>query len=153
MPRLSCLFLVPFLALTAPVLAGDAAPVPTGVWRLEAMDSQPMMADYTLNLDAAFSGSVGMARQISGKAACNRYVAAVEAEYPAFAVGPVLATKMACDDQQNEAAYFGVLGEVTSVEWSAGQPDRLALSDATGVRLEFVPAPESDDEAEANRDG
>lgn len=103
--------------------------LPQGTWMLTELRGETFSAPTTI----AFSEGTG----ISGKAACNRYHAALEGRYPAFTVGPIVATRMACPDLPAESAYFEALGAVTGARMGDGV---LILSDGEVTLLAFKPA-------------
>ncbi|WP_158965389.1 META domain-containing protein [Chachezhania sediminis] len=53
--------------------------------------------------------------RISGAAPCNQYSAKLQSQPPAFQVGPIASTRMACPEMQEETAFFNALGVVTSM--------------------------------------
>jgi heat shock protein HslJ len=111
--------------LTAP--AGQAgAPVPAGEFVLEMLDGAPFAARATLVL--------GPGDTVSGQGPCNRWSAPLAGPLPAFRLGPVVATEMACADLAAEAAFFAALAATTRAELTG---DRLVLSGAEGAELVF----------------
>jgi len=71
---------------------------------------------------------------ILGQGPCNTYGATQNAPYPWFEIGPIQATKLACDTLEAEQAYFTALSAATFAEVSG---DTLILSDETGALLTF----------------
>lgn len=78
------------------------------VWHLTGLNGAAYSAQATLIF--AEPG------RIAGDAPCNAYSAAMTAPYPWFETGPIAATRKACPDLANEAAYFGALGMATESE-------------------------------------
>jgi heat shock protein HslJ len=73
----------------------------------------------------------------SGYAGCNRYSCAYAAEGSSLSMGPVMTTRMACDDDamHAEAEFLGRLADCVALELDDGS---LALLDAHGsVLLDF----------------
>lgn len=99
-------------------------------WTLLAIDGVVIDAPASLRLSP--SG------EITGKAPCNGYGARNSAVLPALAVGPIRATKMACDKLAEEQAFFDALGQMTEVRLEGGH---LVLSNADGRTMEFVVDP------------
>jgi heat shock protein HslJ len=93
---------------------------------LETLDGAPFAARATLVL--------GPGDAVSGQGPCNRWSARVAGQLPDFRPGPVVATRMACDDLAAEAAFLAALGAVTR---AGTEGDRLILSDPGGERLVF----------------
>ena len=108
------------LLLVTPALAED------GLWRLDSLNGQPVAAEVTLDLSQA--------DRVAGQGPCNRYFGERVALAPAFAVGALGATKMACPELALEADYFAALSAVTQVEESES---RLVLA-GPGVELVFM---------------
>jgi heat shock protein HslJ len=73
--------------------------------------------------------------QISGRAPCNRYFAAIKAPLPWFQLGPIGATKRACPDLDLESRYFAALAGMTQAEVRG---DVLILTDDLGAALVFA---------------
>lgn len=114
------------LAMTiGPASASD----PVGIeWHLLAIDGLPVAAEATLQLSAD--------GQIAGKAPCNSYGAQNGAALPAFAPGPIRATRMACDQLAAEQAFFDALGKMTEARVEGAQ--NLILTGPEGRTMEFV---------------
>lgn len=100
-------------------------------WQLLAIDGVFIDAPATLRLTAE--------GEISGKAPCNAYGAQNRATLPALAVGPIRATKMACDRLAEEQAFFDALATMTEVRLEGGR--NLVLRNAEGRTMEFVVDP------------
>lgn len=90
--------------------------------------------DTPAGVDISIAFAEGTA---AGYAGCNRYTASYTADGGAFSVGPVMSTRMACDEDamQAEADYLGLLSDCVG---ALIEDDSLALLDADGsVLLEF----------------
>ena len=72
---------------------------------------------------------------IAGQAACNTYRAVQTAPLPWFEIGPIRATKRACDGLALEQEYLEVLAKMTLIEL---KQTTLLLSSDTGQYLEFA---------------
>jgi heat shock protein HslJ len=70
--------------------------------------------------------------RVGGLAPCNRWFAQVDGTPPAFAVGPVATTRMACPDMAAEVAFLDLLSRATAVERLAEQ---VTLFDVNGAVL------------------
>ncbi len=99
---------------------------PAGEFVLETLGGAPFAARATLVF--------GPRDAVSGQGPCNRWSARNAAALPDFRVGPVVATRMACDDLAAEAAFFAALAAATRAELTG---DRLVLSGAEGAELVF----------------
>lgn len=95
------------------------------VWALKSINETPVKTTITLQ----FPDEGG----IIGQAPCNSYFATMTAPYPWFKVGPIGATRMACDDLDKEADYFEMLEKMQQVEVLG---NTLVLTD--GAKLELV---------------
>ncbi|MEM7242644.1 MAG: META domain-containing protein [Pseudomonadota bacterium] len=73
--------------------------------------------------------------KIVGQAPCNRYFTSQDAPLPWFQVGPIGATKMACENLDIEQQYFDLLSKATLAEI---QGDQLLLSNDSQVLLSFM---------------
>ncbi|WP_406648006.1 META domain-containing protein [Aliisedimentitalea scapharcae] len=80
------------------------------VWTLVEIDGQPFASRATLTFPDR--------GQIAGQAPCNRYSAIMEAPYPWFDTGPVIATRMACPDLDAEDLFLSTLDAMTESEVS-----------------------------------
>ncbi len=76
--------------------------------------------------------------KVSGSAPCNSYSAIQTAPYPWFDVGPILTTRKACPDLEEETAFLNALATVTLAEVSART---LLLSNTDGLELLFQAVP------------
>jgi len=72
--------------------------------------------------------------QIAGRGPCNRYFGTQTKPLPWFGVGPIGATKMACENMDEEFEYFKALEQVTLAE--VGET-LLILSDDEGPILTY----------------
>ena len=93
-------------------------------WRLISLDGAPFTARATLRF--------GEAGAITGDAPCNRYFATQTAPYPWFSAEKIGATRRACPDLNQEAAYLSALAEMTLSEVAG---DTLILSNDTGREM------------------
>ena len=98
------------------------------VWRLVELDGQPFAARATLHFP-----DVG---RIQGRAPCNSYGADMTAPYPWFEVGPILSSRSACGDLEDERRFFDALRAATQAEVSG---DTLILRDDAGREMVFKP--------------
>ncbi|WP_103256807.1 META domain-containing protein [Tabrizicola aquatica] len=111
--------------LPFPALADD----PLGrTWELLAVDG--VVVDYAATLKIEADGAV------SGKAPCNSWGSRNSATLPALALGPIRATRMACDRLAEEQAFFTALGQMQEVKLIGGR--NLVLTGADGQSMEYV---------------
>lgn len=82
----------------------------TGPFELISINKAPFDASATLDLTEQ--------GRISGSAPCNTYFADQTAPYPWFAIGPIGATRRACQDLQQEGEFFDALSRMTIAEVS-----------------------------------
>ncbi len=115
------------LLAATPTLAGGWGDA-TAVWRLMAIDGKPFGATATLHFPAEGG--------IQGEGPCNSFRADLAGDYPGFILGPVLATRMACPDQQEEASLFAALGAMEHATFADG---KLLLTGPEGRSMEFQP--------------
>jgi len=99
---------------------------PAAIYRLTELNGRPFTARATIGF--AEPGTV------AGEAACNRYSANQAAPYPWISIGPIAATKRACPDLAQEAAFFAALASATLAEVAG---DTLILSDEVGGQMVF----------------
>jgi heat shock protein HslJ len=97
-------------------------------WQLLAIDGVVVPAGPTLRIEA--DGTTG------GKAPCNAWSARSSADLPALALGPIRATRMACDRLAEEQAFFDALARMTAVDPQGYRT--LVLTGADGRSMEFV---------------
>lgn len=127
--RLSSSFVVLLTACGAS--GGGAGPTlspasPAGEFVLETLGGAPFAARATLVF--------GPGDAVSGQGPCNRWSARNAGALPGFRTGPVISTRMACDDLAAENAFFAALAAATRAEVTG---DRLVLSGAAGAELVF----------------
>lgn len=117
---------IALLAMTASTTQAQTPPVKE--WELLAIDGK--VVDFTATL------TIGAEGEISGKAPCNRYVGRNFSRLPDLKLGPVAATRMACDKLAEEQVYFDALSVMTRVD----QPDNrtLILTGPDGRSMEFA---------------
>ena len=99
---------------------------PDVTWRLVSLDG----ASYTASATLRFTED----SRIAGDAPCNAYSGPQEGSYPAFAPGPVVATRRACPELEAESAFFTALGEMTEAQIAG---DSLTLSGENGSEMRF----------------
>jgi heat shock protein HslJ len=123
MRLLSALALLAMTAATA-----NAQTPPVKEWQLLAIDGQ--VVDFPATL------TIGAEGEIAGKAPCNRYHGRNLVDLPELNLGPLMATRMACDRLAEEQAYFDTLSQMTRVD----QPDArtLILTGPDGRSMEFA---------------
>lgn len=111
--------------LPFPALADD----PLGrTWELLAVDG--VVVDYAATLKIEADGAV------SGKAPCNSWGSRNRATLPALALGPIRATRMACDQLAEEQGFFTALGQMQEVKLIGGR--NLVLTGPDGHSMEYV---------------
>lgn len=121
-------FLVLAMASTA-CTAEDMQPGPPGaddLWQLVSLDGAPFAARATLGFSDVAS--------VRGQAACNSYAAPLTATWPAFGLGPVRATRMACPEAAAEDAFLSALAAMTAARLQDGQ---LILTAPDGHQMVF----------------
>jgi heat shock protein HslJ len=117
-----CLAMTPAASLAEPIQNFD--------WQLLAIDGTLVDASVTASLRIDADG------QITGKAPCNSYGAQNMDLLPAFKLGPIRATKMACDNLLEEQAFFDALALMDTL---GPDGDRnLVLTGPNGRSMEFV---------------
>lgn len=118
------------LALPSAAVLAEGTPVTEGPanpeWVLAEVDGAAPGWSATLNLSEP--------DRVVGQAPCNRYFAPVSRDGTAFALGPIGATRMACDDLPAEQEFFRLLALMTSAE---EQPDEVILTGG-GHQMRFV---------------
>jgi heat shock protein HslJ len=80
------------------------------IWVLNEINGAPFNARATLVFDDGGN--------LSGQAPCNSFSTEQTAPYPWFGIGPVRATKRACPELADEAAFFAALQSMTLSEVS-----------------------------------
>jgi heat shock protein HslJ len=101
-------------------------------WHLAAIDGVAFKAKATLRFEA--DGTM------RGRAPCNSWGAANEAELPALKLGGIRATRMACARMADEQAFFTALLAMT--EARRGGTGSLILTGPDGQNMEFVTDPD-----------
>ncbi len=96
------------------------------VFRLSAINEMPVKNHTTMD--------IGTAGQISGTGPCNRYSATQTVPYPWFNLGPIAATKIACENLAEEQLFFAMLSDMSLVEILGGT---LILSNTDGDQMVF----------------
>jgi heat shock protein HslJ len=79
----------------------------------------------------------------TGQAPCNSYSAPYAVNGSELTLGPIVSTKMACDDLAVESAYLTALATVTG--WSVDASGDLVLADASGAEVLRYTVPVTDD--------
>ncbi|SIQ03866.1 Heat shock protein HslJ [Paracoccus thiocyanatus] len=89
--------------------------IPTGAYVLVGIGSDTV-PQRNVGLTIEADGSV------SGRAPCNSYSAAQNAEPPGFALGPLVTTKMACSGRAGEleSRYFQALSGADGITFQGG---------------------------------
>lgn len=116
------------LAMTP--LASLADPIQAVDWQLLAIDGRRVDASVTASLRLDAEG------QVTGKAPCNSYGAQNAAMLPAFRLGGIRATRMACDKLAEEQVFFDALALMQSMELDGDS--NLILTGPDGRSMEFV---------------
>lgn len=113
-----------FRKLVVLILLVGCADADTGaLWTLQEINGRAV--DVPITIDVA-DGS------ISGKGPCNAYSARQPLPLPWFEVGPIVATKAACEHLGLEQDYFATLSLVRLAEFGNTV---LVLSDAGNTTL------------------
>jgi heat shock protein HslJ len=116
----------PLLALAliaSPAMADDANPT---TWRLVTLNG----TDFTARATMVFLSD----GTLQGEGPCNSYGGQLSALPPAWTLGPVRATRMACDALQAENAFFSALSTMTAADQTT---DTLTLSAPDGSSMVF----------------
>jgi heat shock protein HslJ len=116
----------PLLALAliaSPAMADDVNPT---TWRLVTLNG----TDFTARATMVFLSD----GTLQGEGPCNSYGGQLSALPPAWTLGPVRATRMACDDLDSEGAFFTALSAMTAAEETA---DTLTLTAPDGSSMIF----------------
>ncbi len=127
-PRYFSLALAFALAMTP--VASPAGTLQDADWQLLAIDGVLVDASVTASL------RIDAAGQVSGKAPCNSYGAQNVAELPAFRLGPIRATRMACPKLAEEQVFFDTLALMETMALDG--PKTLVLTGPEGRSMEFV---------------
>lgn len=129
MRRLALAFgLAQSLAMTP--LASLADSIDAFDWQLLAIDGLRVDASVTASLRIDAEG------QVTGKAPCNSYGARNAAALPAFRLGGIRATRMACDKLAEEQVFFDALALMENMELDGDS--NLILTGPDGRSMEFV---------------
>ena len=115
----------PLLALAllaTPAMADD--PI---TWRLVSLNG----ADFTARATLSYLPD----GTLQGEAPCNSYGAQLSAMPPAWAIGPIRATRMACDNLAAETAFMAALSAMTAAVQAA---DTLTLTAPDGSSMVFT---------------
>jgi hypothetical protein len=132
MHRLGCLVLGVMLVPCAFAEGLDEGP--DRLWRLVEIDGVPFSAVATIDLTDPAT--------VSGRGPCNRFFAHRSGSWPDFNLGPVLATRMACDALDYEMRFFRAMAMARTGEVVPAEVDTaLILYGPQGSpRLAFIPA-------------
>lgn len=129
MIRLAALFLVGFI----PACQADETVAGYGgaekTWTLTELDGAPFTATATMSFPET--------GRIAGRAPCNNYNGEMSVPYPWFEVGPLMSTRMACPELEQEGLFFAALGEMTLSEVLG---DTLILRNDAGREMVFKAA-------------
>lgn len=98
--------------------AGDS------LWTVHELRDQPFSARATLQFPKT--------GQMTGTAPCNSYATTMSVPYPWFTVGPIAATKRACQDLASETAFFDAL---RAAEFTEVHGNTMLISNEAGVLL------------------
>lgn len=104
----------------------DGPPGAEVLWQLVSLGGAPFDARATLGFSDVAS--------VRGQAACNSYAAPLTATWPAFGLGPVRATRMACPEADAEDAFLSALAAMTAARLQDG---RLILTAPDGLQMIF----------------
>ena len=121
-------FIFAFALAMTPV-ASPAEPIQEVDWQLLAIDGVLVDPAVTASL------RIDAAGQVTGKAPCNSYGAQNTAELPAFSLGPIRATRMACPNLAEEQVYFDTLALMETMALDG--PKSLVLTGPEGRSMEF----------------
>ncbi|MCV2867980.1 META domain-containing protein [Defluviimonas sp. WL0002] len=116
------------LATSACTAQETMAPIPESdaVWGLVTLDGAPFEARATIGFPEP-----GL---IAGEAPCNSYSGELRGSFPAFELGPLRVTRLACTQLEAERAFFTALAVMTEAE---AADDALILSGPEGRRMVF----------------
>lgn len=98
-------------------------------WHLVGLEGQAVGWKASLRFDGD---------SVTGKAPCNSFGGANAAKLPGVSLGPLRATRMACPDLAQEAAFFETLAAMQRAELDQGH---LYLIGAEGRIMEFARDP------------
>jgi heat shock protein HslJ len=109
------------------LIAHPAAAQDPTTWRLVSLNG----ADFTARATLSYLPD----GTLQGEAPCNSYGAQLAALPPEWSLGPVRATRMACDALQAETAFFTTLSAMTAASETA---DTLTLTAPDGSSMVFT---------------
>jgi heat shock protein HslJ len=109
--------------LATPAMADNTTPT---TWRLTSLNGEAFSARATM---VFLSDGT-----LQGEGPCNSFGGQLSALPPAWALGPVRSTRMACDALQAEAAFFTALSAMTAATETA---DTLTLTAPDGSSMVF----------------
>ncbi len=115
------LFILAMLT-ASPAMAQD--PV---TWRLVSLNG----ADFTASATLTFLPD----GTLQGDGPCNSFGGQLTALPPAWALGPVRSTRIACDALEAEAAFFSALSAMTTADQAT---DSLTLTAPDGTAMVFA---------------
>ncbi len=99
-------------------------------WALVELDGKPFAARATITFPSK--------GKVTGQAPCNTYASTQTAPLPWFELGPIISTKMACDDLAAEQQFFDALATMTLAETLA---NTMILTSDGGREMVFTTAP------------
>lgn len=105
-----------------PALSAPAAFAAGALWKVVSVEER-IMTDATLEITAG---------KISGKGGCNRYSAPAKFVRGMIEIGPIVSTKMACDQLESEQAFFSALERSKAFRVEEG---KMTLFDEDGKPL------------------
>ena len=100
---------------------------PDVTWKLTSLNGAP----FTARAEIKFSEG----GKISGRAPCNSYSSMSTLPYPWFEAGPILATKTACPELSEEAAFFDALSAMSRAIFLDGV---LTMANDDGGEMVFT---------------
>lgn len=95
-------------------------------WMLTKIDGVAFGATASIDL--------GDPTRISGQAPCNRFFGQLSGTAPTFKAGPLVTTRMACDQLALEAEFLTALESMTSISQTAR---KVVLTNDAGRKMEF----------------
>ncbi|MCU0803425.1 MAG: META domain-containing protein [Rhodobacteraceae bacterium] len=113
--------------LALALIATPAAAQDPTTWRLVSLNGADFAARATLSYLP--DGT------LQGEGPCNSYGGQLTALPPAWALGPVRATRMACDALDAETVFFNALSAMTAADATA---DTLTLTAPDGSTMVFT---------------
>jgi heat shock protein HslJ len=84
--------------------------------------------------DGKVTVEFGADGSLSGQGPCNKYRASHEVTYPDITIGPILSTRMACGNSDEEFRYFDQMAKVRQIRLAQGL---LVLVQEDGAKLTF----------------